>query len=62
MNKNLNLFQKEINLKLKNEIKIERIRALKAFKKDSMAGKFPGKKQSSNLNKKEFESFLDKLD
>jgi len=49
-------------LKLKNEIKIERVRALKAFKKDSMAGKFPGKKQSSNLNKKEFESFLDKLD
>ena len=49
-------------LKLKNEIKIERVRALKAFKKDSIAGKFPGKKQSSNLNKKEFESFLDKLD
>ena len=49
-------------LKLKTEIKIERIRALKAFKKDSMAGKFPGKKQSSNLEKKQFEEFINQLD
>ena len=49
-------------LKLKNEIKVERVRALKAFKKDSMSNKFPGKKQSINLNQKEFELFLDKLD
>ena len=49
-------------LKLRNEIKLERIRALKAFKKDSMSGKFPGKKQSSNLNKIQFVEFLNKLD
>ena len=49
-------------LKLRNEIKIERIKALKAFKKDSIGGKFPGKKQSSNLNKLQFEEFLNKLD
>ena len=44
------------------EIKIERLKALIAFKKDSMTGKFPGKKQSSNLEKKQFEKFLDQLD
>ena len=49
-------------LKIKNEIKIERVRALKAFKKDSITGKFPEKKQSSNLNKKEFYNFLKRLD
>jgi len=49
-------------LKLRNEIKLERIRALKAFKKDSMSGKFPGKKQSSNLDKIQFEEFLNQLD
>jgi hypothetical protein len=26
-----------------------------------MEGKFPGKKQSSNLDKKQFEEFLDQL-
>jgi len=49
-------------LRLRQEIKIERLKALKAFKKDSMTGKFPGKKQSSNLEKKQFEKFLDQLD
>ena len=49
-------------LKLRNEIKLERVKALKAFKKDSMNGKFPGKKQSSNLDKTQFEKFLDQLD
>jgi len=49
-------------LRLRQEIKIERLNALKAFKKDSMTGKFPGKKQSSNLEKKQFEKFLDQLD
>ena len=49
-------------MKLRNEIKLERINALKAFKKDSMNGKFPGKKQSSNLEKKQFDEFLDQLD
>ena len=49
-------------LRLRDEIKIERVKALKAFKKDTMTGKFPGKKQSSNLEKKQFEKFLDQLD
>ena len=49
-------------LRLREEIKIERLKALKAFKKDSMIGKFPGKKQSSNLEKKQFEKFLDQID
>ena len=49
-------------LRLRQEIKIERLKALKAFKKDSMTGKFPGKKQSSNLEKKQFEKFLDQID
>ena len=49
-------------LKLRNEIKLERVKALKAFKKDSMNGKFPGKKQSSNLEEKQFEEFLEQLD
>ena len=49
-------------LKLRNEIKLERVKALKAFKKDSMTKKFPGKKQSSKLEKKQFEKFLDQLD
>ena len=48
-------------LKLRNEIKNERVKALKAFKKESMNGKFPGKNQSSNLEKKQFEEFLDQL-
>ena len=48
-------------LKLRNQIEIERVKALKSFKKESMSGKFPGKKQSSNLNVKEFEKFLEKL-
>ena len=41
---------------------IERLKALKAFKKDSMSGKFPCKKQSSNLDKKQFDEFLNQLD
>ena len=49
-------------LKLRNQIEIERVKALKAFKKDSMSGKFPGKMQSSNLDKKQFEEFLNQLD
>jgi len=49
-------------LRLRNEIKLERVKALKAFKKDSINGKFPEKKQSSNLEKKQFEEFLNQLD
>ena len=49
-------------LRLRNEIKLERVKARKAFKKDSMNGEFPWKKQSSNLEKKQFDKFLDQLD
>ena len=35
---------------------------LKTFKKESISGKFPGKKQSSNLDKKQFKEFLNQLD
>ena len=49
-------------LRIRGEIKIERLKALRAFKNDSMTGKFPGKKQSSNLERKQFEKFLDQLD
>tara|TARA_B110000037_G_scaffold218293_1_gene281010 strand:- start:9 stop:824 length:816 start_codon:yes stop_codon:yes gene_type:complete len=49
-------------LKLKNEIEIKRIKALKAFKKDSISGKFPGKKQSINMDSQQFDNFLKLLD
>ena len=49
-------------LTLRNQIEIERIRALNAFKKQSIKGKFPGKKQSTYLNKIEFDNFLNQLD
>jgi len=49
-------------LKLKNQIEIKRIKALKAFKKDSMSGKFPGKKQSINMDSQQFDNFLKLLD
>ena len=49
-------------LKLRNQIKSERVNALKAFKKDSMTGKFPALKNSTNLNKEDFEIFLNQLD
>ncbi|NQW07260.1 MAG: 3-methyl-2-oxobutanoate hydroxymethyltransferase [Candidatus Pelagibacter sp.] len=49
-------------LKLRNQIKSERVNALKAFKKESMTGKFPALKNSTNLNKEDFEIFLNQLD
>ena len=49
-------------LRLRNEIKLERVKALKAFKKDSIKKNFPEKNQSSNLEKKLFEEFLNQLD
>ena len=49
-------------LKLKNEIEFKRIKALKAFKKDSISGKFPGKKQSINMDSQQFDNFLKLLD
>ena len=49
-------------LKLKNEIEIKRINALKVFNKDSMSRKFPGKKQSINRDTQQFNNFLKLLD
>ena len=45
-------------LELKNQIETERLKALKAFKKDSISGKFPGKNQSTNMDSKQFDDFL----
>ena len=49
-------------LELKNQIETERLKALKAFKKDSIIGKFPGKNQSTNMDSKQFDDFLKLLD
>ena len=49
-------------LELKNQIETERLKALKAFKKDSISGKFPGKNQSTNMDSKQFDNFLKLLD
>ena len=49
-------------LELKNQIETERLKALKAFKKDSISGKFPGKNQSTNMDSKQFDDFLKLLD
>tara|TARA_B100001996_G_scaffold229247_1_gene176699 strand:- start:145 stop:252 length:108 start_codon:yes stop_codon:yes gene_type:complete len=35
---------------------------MKNIYKITISGKFPGKKQSSNLDKKQFEEFLNQLD
>ena len=49
-------------LELKNQIETERLKALKAFKKDSLSVKFPGKNQSINMDSKQFDDFLKLLD
>ena len=48
-------------LKLKQQVNIERLKALKAFKKDALSGKFPQKKQSVNISNQEFKKFLNLL-
>ena len=61
---NLEKIQSFINEKTINPsdtINMELLKKLKAFRKDSMNGKFPGKKQSSNLEKNQFEEFLNQL-
>ncbi len=49
-------------LRLREKIEIERVKALKGFKKDALMNKFPSKKQSTFLGKKQFASFLKKID
>ena len=49
-------------LKLKDQIENERLKALKAFKKDSISGKFPEKNQVTNMDSKQFDDFLKLLD
>lgn len=49
-------------LELKNQIETERLKALKAFKKDLISRKFPGKNQSTNMDSKQFDDFLKLLD
>ena len=47
--------------KMKDEIEIERVRALKAFIKDSLEGKFPGPENSVNVSEEILENFKKKL-
>ena len=46
---------------MRNEIEIERIRALKMFLKETKEGKFPGPENSSNLEKNAFTEFVKKI-
>ena len=46
---------------MKDEIEIERVKALKAFIKDSLEGKFPGPENSVNVNEEILENFKKKL-
>ena len=45
-------------LKLRDQIKNERLNALKAFKKDSNEGIFPGKEQSVFMDEENFKEFI----
>ena len=47
--------------KMKDDIEIERVKALKAFIKDSLEGKFPGTENSVNVNEEILENFKKKL-
>ena len=47
--------------KMKDDIEIERVKALKAFIKDSLEGKFPGPENSVNVNEEILENFKKKL-
>ena len=46
---------------MKDNIEIERIRALKAFVKDSLEGKFPASENSVNVEEKVLQEFLKKI-
>jgi 3-methyl-2-oxobutanoate hydroxymethyltransferase len=47
--------------KMKDEIEVERVRALKAFVKDSFEGKFPGPENSVNVDEKILQEFVEKI-
>ena len=48
-------------LKLREQIKNERLNALKAFKKESIEGVFPGKKQSVYMDDENFDDFIKQI-
>ena len=48
-------------LKLREQIKNERLNALKAFKKESIEGVFPGKKQSVYMDDENFDNFIKQI-
>lgn len=51
-----------INLKkMREDIEIERVKALKAFVKDSLGGKFPGPENSVNVDEQILQEFVKKL-
>ncbi len=47
--------------KMKDDLEVERVRALKAFIKDSLNGKFPGPENSVNVEEKVLQEFLKKI-
>ena len=47
--------------KMKDEIEVERVRALKAFIKESLEGKFPASENSVNVDEKVLQEFLKKI-
>ena len=46
---------------MKDDLEVERVRALKAFIKDSLNGKFPGPENSVNVEEKVLQEFLKKI-
>ena len=47
--------------KMREDIEIERVKALKAFVKDSLGGKFPGPENSVNVDEQILHEFVKKL-
>lgn len=48
--------------KLRRQIHDERIRALKAFRDDALNGKFPGESETVDMNPREMELFLERIE
>ena len=48
-------------IKMREDIEIERVKALKAFVKDSLGGKFPGPENSVNVDEQILQEFVKKL-
>ena len=53
--------QKDELKKMREDIEIERVKALKAFVKDSLGGKFPGPENSVNVDEQILQEFVKKL-